>query len=158
YALLLKPFNERIENVTPEQIDKAAWSLVPESVNGVFWSFHIMVACGFFFIALFITAFVLSVKDKLQKKWFLRWAFYSLPLPWIAAEVGWFVAEHGRQPWIIEGVLPTSLGTSSLSSGSLWMSLSGFVLFYSLLAVVELYLMIKYIRLGPDGMNFSKGH
>ncbi|MGE3920861.1 MAG: cytochrome ubiquinol oxidase subunit I, partial [Gammaproteobacteria bacterium] len=76
YALLLKPFNERIENVTPEQIDKAAWSLVPESVNGLFWSFHIMVACGFFFIALFITAFVLSVKDKLQKKWFLRWAFY----------------------------------------------------------------------------------
>jgi cytochrome d ubiquinol oxidase subunit I len=65
--------------------------------------------------------------------------------------MGWFVAEHGRQPWAIDGILPTFLGTSSLATSDLYISLSGFVIFYTLLAIVEVYLMVKYIKLGPDG-------
>jgi len=60
------------------------------------------------------------------------------------------VAENGRQPWTIDGVLPTFLSASSVSAENVLYSLSGFILFYSLLAVVEFYLMIKYIRLGPE--------
>jgi cytochrome d ubiquinol oxidase subunit I len=153
YALLLKRFNPTVINATPDQINKAAWSLVPEDVATLFWSFRIMVGCGMFFIALFLVAFILSAREKFQYRWFLRIALFSLPLPWLASEVGWYVAEHGRQPWVIEGVLPTSLGTSSLSMGDLWLSLTGFIIFYTLLAVVEVYLMVKYIRLGPDGMQ-----
>jgi len=77
-------------------------------------------------------------------------AVASLPLPWLAAELGWVVAEYGRQPWVIEGVLPTSLGVSSTSADNVLFSLLGFVLFYSGLAVADLYLMVKYVRLGPD--------
>ena len=74
-------------------------------------------------------------------------------MPWIGAECGWFVAESGRQPWVISGVLPTNLGVSSLAPHDLWISLIGFIFFYTVLAIVEFYLMIKYIRLGPDGIS-----
>lgn len=70
----------------------------------------------------------------------------------MAAEVGWVVAEYGRQPWVVDGYLPTFMGVSSLPSSSVWMSLVGFVFFYTVLAVVEMYLMIKYIRLGPENL------
>jgi len=152
YGLLLKRFTDNPATATPQQIDKAAWSLVP-NVPVLFWAFRIMVACGFFFILLFAVGFYLSTKRLFDKKWFLTIALLSLPLPWIAAELGWFVAENGRQPWVVEGVLPTFLGTSSLGLHNIIVSLSGFVLFYSLLAIVEVYLMIKYIRMGPDGIT-----
>ncbi len=73
---------------------------------------------GFWFIALFARAFWLSARRRLDRyRWFLWAAFFSLPLPWIAAELGWIVAEYGRQPWVIEGVLPTALGVSSTDAG-----------------------------------------
>ena len=117
-----------------------------------------MVACAFFFVFLFGTAFYLSCKRRLETKWFLVLALCSLPFPWLASEMGWFVAENGRQPWAIDGILPTCLGTSSLATHDLWISLIGFIVFYSALAVVELYLMVKYIRLGPDVLSEGKAH
>lgn len=152
YALLLKRYTDNPATATQAQIDKAAWDTVPQSVSSLFWSFRVMVALGFFFIFLFGAGFLLSTRRRLVTPWYLKTALYSLPLPWLASEVGWYVAEHGRQPWVIEGVLPTFLGTSSLSTGDLWISLTGFIVFYSALAIVEAYLMIKYIRIGPDGM------
>jgi len=80
----------------------------------------------------------------------LRVCLWSLPLPWVAAELGWVVAEVGRQPWTIDGVLPTFLSVSSVPVSNVWISLACFVLFYSVLAVVEVYLMIRTIRHGPD--------
>jgi cytochrome bd ubiquinol oxidase subunit I len=74
---------------------------------------------------------------------------WSLPLPWIAAELGWIVAEYGRQPWSIDGVLPTFLGVSSLTVAQILFSLTGFILFYSALLVIDLILMRKYILMGP---------
>ena len=94
----------------------------------------------------------------MQKRWFLRTLFYSLPLPWVAIELGWFVAEHGRQPWVIDGVLPTYLGTSSLTASDLWISLGGFILLYTGLAIVEVFLMVKYIKLGPEGTVLTTDH
>lgn len=149
YGLLLKRYINNVSKATPAQVHAAAWDTVP-NVAALFWSFRIMVACGLFFIFLFFTAFYFCIKQKWNIKWFLWSAFLSLPLPWIAAEVGWFVAEHGRQPWIIEGILPTFLGASSLSMASVLSSVIGFAIFYSLLTIVEFYLMIKYIRLGPE--------
>lgn len=156
YALLLKKQRDDIEVATPEQVQQAAWETVPP-ITPIFWSFRLMVACGFWFIALFIVAFTLSIRQKLNTRWFLWAAFLSLPLPWVAAELGWVVAEVGRQPWVIQGILPTFLGTSSLTTTSLFTSVVGFVTLYSLLACVEVYLMIKYIRLGPEYMlNHNK--
>jgi cytochrome d ubiquinol oxidase subunit I len=82
-------------------------------------------------------------------------AFYSLPLPWIAVEVGWIVAEYGRQPWVADGVLPTFLGVSRMPLGNVWLSLAGFVVFYSALAAVDAFLLVRTIRRGPDGMGYS---
>jgi len=149
YALLLKRYTDNVNGASPEQIDKAAWDTVP-AVATLFWSFRVMVACGLFFILLFAIAFFLSYRQQLERRWFLWMAFLSLPLPWLAAELGWIVAEMGRQPWVIEGMLPTFLGNSSHDAHSLYISIAGFVLLYTLLAVVEVYLMVKYIRLGPD--------
>jgi cytochrome d ubiquinol oxidase subunit I len=150
YGLLLKRYTDRVTDATPAQIEKAAWDTVP-NVLPLFWSFRFMVGIGFFFIAFFAGAFWLSAKRQLDRyRWFLGLAVLSLPLPWISSELGWFVAENGRQPWTIDGVLPTFLSASSITAGNVWLSLGGFVLFYSALAVIELFLMVKYIRLGPE--------
>jgi cytochrome d ubiquinol oxidase subunit I len=149
YALLLKKIRPDIAKATADEITQAAWSTVP-AVSPLFWSFRIMVGLGFYFIALFTVAFVLASRRELERyRSFLVVALLSLPLPWIAAELGWVVAEVGRQPWVIEGVLPTFLAVSSLSAANVWITLAGFVAFYSTLAVVDIYLMVKTIKAGP---------
>jgi cytochrome bd ubiquinol oxidase subunit I len=154
YGLLLLKYVKNPVEATPEQIDRAAWSTVP-NVPLLFWSFRLMVALGLFFILLFITAFYLSSRHRLQQhRWFLKVAFFSLPLPWIAAELGWIVAECGRQPWAVDGLLPTFLGASAIPLRNVVLSLSGFVLFYSTLAVVDAYLMSRMIRRGPAELGY----
>jgi cytochrome bd ubiquinol oxidase subunit I len=162
YALLLRRFVDDPQKATPEHIRAAAWSLVPD-VATLFWSFRLMVGIGFYQIALFALAFWFASTRLLdQRPWFLRLALYSLPLPWIAAELGWIVAEYGRQPWIIEGVLPTFLGASTVPAASVWTSIAAFVLFYTGLAVVDLFLMVRYVRIGPQEYwrvpDFGAGH
>ncbi|KTD24607.1 MULTISPECIES: cytochrome ubiquinol oxidase subunit I [Legionella] len=153
YGLLLKKYTEAVVDASEEQINQAANDLKPR-VTPLFFSFRIMVACGFFFIFLFATGFYLSVKRKLHStRWYLFISLLALPLPWIAAELGWVVAEYGRQPWVVQGVLPTAIATSSVSSTQLITSLFFFIAFYSTLAIIEVYLMVKYIRLGPEGAN-----
>jgi cytochrome d ubiquinol oxidase subunit I len=156
YALLLKRYTENVADATDEQITAAAWDTVP-SVGPLFWSFRVMAGIGFYFILLFAVAFYLTSTRRFQVRWFHKVCLLSLPLPWVAAELGWIVAEHGRQPWTIEGVLPTFLSASSVSSAQVWLSLAGFVLFYSVLAVADVYLMVKYVRIGPEGRFPGKG-
>jgi cytochrome d ubiquinol oxidase subunit I len=149
YALLLKRYAPNVTDATEQQIATAAWDTVP-NVAVLFWSFRVMVGLGFFFIALFGAMFYLSCRRQLDRyRWLLRICCLSLPLPWIAIELGWYVAEGGRQPWTIDGVLPTFLSASSISASNVWLSLGGFVLLYTALAVVELYLMVRTIRQGP---------
>jgi cytochrome bd ubiquinol oxidase subunit I len=155
YALLLLRFTEDPRTATPEQIDAAAWSTVP-NVPVLFWSFRVMVGLGLFFIAMFATAFYLATRHRFERHpWFLKLAFYSLPLPWIAIELGWIVAEYGRQPWAVDGVLPTFLGVSRTAAGNVWFSLLGFAIFYSALAAVDAFLIVRTIRRGPEGLGYS---
>ena len=149
YGLLLKKYVDNPADATEAHIAKAAADTVP-NVPVLFWSFRVMVGLGFYFIALFGAAFYLCATRNFRQRWFQRLCLYSLPLPWVAAELGWVVAEYGRQPWAIEGVLPTALGVSSLSASMVLTSLAGFVILYSSLAVVDLWLMVKYARLGPE--------
>ncbi len=154
YGLLLLRQVRNPAEASAEQIEIAALSTVPD-VPVLFWSFRIMVGLGFFFIALFAFSFYLSAKLQLDRhRWYLKLALYSLPLPWIAAELGWIVAEYGRQPWAIEGVLPTFLGVSATSAGNVLASLAGFAVFYTVLLVVDVFLMQRMIRRGPDGLGY----
>jgi cytochrome d ubiquinol oxidase subunit I len=159
YALLLLRFVDDPSKATPDQIEAAAWSTVP-NVPVLFWCFRFMVGIGLFLILLFATAFYLCSRHQLQRhRWFLRVALYSLPLPWIAAELGWIVAEYGRQPWAIDGVLPTFLGVSATSEANVLFSLCGFAIFYSALAAVDVYLLVRMIRRGPEGLGYwPPGH
>ncbi|WP_127091574.1 cytochrome ubiquinol oxidase subunit I [Aquabacter cavernae] len=150
YALLLKPYLDDPRQATPDQIAKAAWDTVPE-VAPLFWTFRIMVACGFYFIAFFLTFFVLSARRQLTRfPLLLRVAVLSIPLPWLAAECGWFVAEFGRQPWIIEGILPTASGVSSLGAWTVLMTICGFAAIYTILFIIEMTLMVRAIKKGPE--------
>jgi cytochrome d ubiquinol oxidase subunit I len=148
YALLLKRYVSDPRKADDAQIAKAAADTVP-GVVPLFWTFRIMVALGFYFIALFAATFYYTSKLDFSRAWLLRLLLWSLPLPWLAAELGWFVAEYGRQPWAIDGVLPTFLASSSVSLAQILFTLCGFVLFYSSLAVVDFILMRKYVRMGP---------
>ena len=155
YALLLLRFTDNPAAATPQQIDAAAWSTVP-NVPVLFWSFRFMVGLGLFFIALFASAFYLATRHRFDRHpWFLKLAFFSLPLPWIAVELGWIVAEYGRQPWAVDGVLPTFLGVSRTSVGNVWFSLVGFAVFYSALAAVDAFLLVRTVRRGPEGLGYS---
>lgn len=149
YAFLLKRYVDDPRQATAEHIQRAAWDLVPP-VSWLFWMFRVMVGLGFYFILLFAVFFWLSTKHRLERhRWLLWGAVWSIPLPWIAAEAGWFVAEVGRQPWIIEGVLPTAVAVSTLGIWEVALTLAGFVLFYTALAVIEVGLMVRAIRKGP---------
>ena len=77
----------------------------------------------------------------------------AFPLPWLAAELGWFVAEFGRQPWIIDGVLPTFLATSELGVADLVLTIIGFTAVYGVLAVIECRLMLQAISKGPEAVS-----
>jgi cytochrome d ubiquinol oxidase subunit I len=127
------------------------------AVAPMFFGFRIMVGCAMLMLALVVCAFWHSARNQIEAKpWLLKWALWSLPLPWIACEMGWFVAEYGRQPWTVHGLLPTHLSTSALEASSVMASLVGFVLFYTVLLVVELYLMFKYARLGPSSLGTGR--
>ena len=149
HTLLLKAYVDDPRQATEEQIAAAAWDTVPQ-VAPLFWAFRVMVGLGFYFILLMGVFFWLSARHKLDAyPWLLKLAVWSIPLPWIAAECGWFVAEFGRQPWAIEGVLPVAVAVSNLSAGTVLGTLLGFVALYSVLLVVEMKLMLKAIRKGP---------
>jgi cytochrome d ubiquinol oxidase subunit I len=159
YALLLKRHAPNVIDASEAQIREAALATVP-NVPVLFWVFRLMVACGFWMLLVFGLAFVFTnMRRGLdQRRWLLKMALFSLPVPWIAAESGWIVAEYGRQPWSIGEILPTYLSTSTVSAGDLYFSLGGFILFYTLLFVVEMFLMLKYSRLGPSSLHTGRYH
>ncbi len=156
YGLLLKKYTPNVVDADAAMIEKAANDTIPR-VAPLFWTFRVMVASGFTMLFIFAMAFYYcATRVADQKRWLMRMAVWGIPLPWIAAETGWFVAEVGRQPWTISGILPTHLSVSSVSSEQLWISIGGFALFYTVLLIIEMYLMLKYVRLGPSSLHTGR--
>ena len=156
FGLLLKKYVADVRQATPEMMDKAAADTIPR-IAPMFWSFRLMVALGMGFLLLFTWAFWASARNRVENNQrLLKTALWFLPAPWIACELGWIVAEYGRQPWTIYGVLPTHLSVSTLSVESLYGSLAGFVIFYTVLLIVEMYLMVKFARQGPGSLGTGR--
>jgi cytochrome bd ubiquinol oxidase subunit I len=156
YGLLLKRYTSKVVDATPEQIHRAALDTIP-NVGVMFWSFRIMVGLGFYMLALIAVSFYFCAKRVFdRKRWLLKLIVFSLPAPWIAAELGWIVAEYGRQPWSIGEVLPTLLASSTLSVGDLIGSIAALVLLYTAFMIAAAYLMVKYVRLGPSSLNTGR--
>lgn len=158
YGLLLKKYTANVTDASEAQIKQAANDTIPK-VAPLFWSFRIMVGLGFFFLFVFAAAFwFLSTKNLAPQRWLLWLCVFSIPLPWVAAEMGWFVAEYGRQPWTISGILPTHLSVSQLDKSQLYFSMIGLLAIYSFLFIIEMYLMLKYIKLGPASLQTGRYH
>jgi cytochrome d ubiquinol oxidase subunit I len=123
----------------------------PGQVNAVFQFYHIMISIGMFLIALTLYASYLWWKGKLfDKKWLLKIFAFSVLLPQIANQVGWFAAEMGRQPWIVYGHLRTDEGFSQeVSSNQILFSLILFLVVYTILFLLFLYTINKKIKHGP---------
>ena len=156
FGLLLKKYVADVRQATPDVIERAVNDTVPR-VAPMFWSFRLMVGLGMLMLALFALSFWTTLRGACaHKPWLLKWALWMLPTPWIACELGWVVAEYGRQPWTIYGVLPTHLSVSTLSAESLYGSLAGFVGFYTVLLIVEVYLMVKFARQGPGSLGTGR--
>jgi cytochrome d ubiquinol oxidase subunit I len=156
YGLLLKRYTPNVTDATPEQIRRAALDTIP-NVGVMFWSFRIMVGLGFYMLALIAVSFYYCARRVFdQKRWLLKLIVLSMPAPWIAAELGWIVAEYGRQPWSIGEVLPTLLATSTLSTWDLIGSIAGLIALYTVFIIAAGYLMVKFVRLGPSSLHTGR--
>jgi len=158
YGLLLKRYTDEVVDATEEQIQAAADDSIP-TVWPLFWSFRLMVGCGFVMLFVFGAAFVQTCRQKIeQKPWVLKAALWSIPLPWIAIEAGWFVAEYGRQPWAVGEILPVNVAASALTLSELWISLGVIIALYTVFLIAEVYLMVKFARKGPSSLKTGRYH
>ncbi|CRL59708.1 MULTISPECIES: cytochrome ubiquinol oxidase subunit I [Proteus] len=158
YGLLLKRYTDKVVDATEEQIKSAAKDTIP-NVAPLFWSFRIMVASGFLMLLVVAISFWTVLSNRIGNyKWLLRAALFSIPLPWIAVEAGWFVAEYGRQPWAIGEILPTAVATSSLTQADILVSMGLICGLYTLFLIAEMFLMFKFGRLGPSSLKTGRYH
>jgi len=139
-----------LSRVTDADITRAARDTIPE-VWIVFWSFRVMVGLGLLMLAYLVLATLMTLANQVQeRRWFLWGAVLMVPAPFLACEFGWLVAEVGRQPWTVNEMLPTWLSVSTHSVPYMVFSLGGFILLYTVFAIVEIFLMLYFIRKGPD--------
>ncbi len=130
---------------TPEEI-------VPP-VASTYYSFHVMVYLGTFFLLLALLYLYSSYKDTLEdKKWLLMLGFCSFFLALIASELGWVVAEVGRQPWAIQNLLPVKMATTNIGAGHVQASFAIFFILFAVLLIAEIKIMLKQIKIGPEGV------
>lgn len=127
----------------------------PTKVNFVFQTYHAMVAIGMMLIGLTIIALFLLWRNKLfQQKWLMLVFSFSVLLPQVANQLGWYSAEVGRQPWVVYGLLRTSEALSkAVTAEQVWFSLILFFFIYSLLFALFIYLMNKKIQHGPEEIS-----
>ncbi len=122
--------------------------LVPH-VPLVFYAFHIMVVFGSALLGLFLLAWWLNHREKMAKaKWFLYASMCCIPVAYIVSQAGWVTAEVGRQPWVIEGIMPTMAAISDVSAASVKLTFTLFCVLFSTLLIAEIGIMLKQIKKG----------
>jgi len=156
YGALLNKYTENHILVTSEQIQRAANDSVPQ-MSIVFWAFRVMLYSWGICSVILIMGLYLNRRKRYNRSegcggrhhhhipsWYLRFAFYTIPVPYIAAEAGWVLAEAGRQPWLVYGIVPTFSAASTLPALSIGLSLIGFSIFFLLVLFIYFYFMFTY--------------
>jgi len=116
----------------------------------VFWSFRLMIGLGMLMALMLLLALIFAWKDKLEnKKWFFIAALVCIPLVYICGQCGWIVAEVGRQPWTIQGLLPVNVAISGLGAGAVKTTFFLFLAVFALFLVIEIRIMLGAIGKGP---------
>jgi cytochrome d ubiquinol oxidase subunit I len=124
-------------------------SLVP-SVAISFYSFHIMVVLGMYFIFFFLMALYYTLKGKIHKhRFFLRSAIWTIPLAYLASQCGWVLAEVGRQPWVIQDLMPTMAAVTKISTSAVQVTFWLFAIIFTTLLIAEIKIMMRQIKIGP---------
>jgi len=148
----LKTLNENYQHF--------GYGYLPDKMSAIpnvpitFYSFHIMVGLGCFFIVLFSVFLFFSIKQNTEsKRGWLKLAVWSIPLGLLASELGWVVAEVGRQPWTIQDILPTMASTSHLSTSSVQVTFWAFAALFTILLIAEIKIMLHQIKSGPKNMG-----
>jgi cytochrome d ubiquinol oxidase subunit I len=119
-------------------------------------AFRVMVGLGLYFMAATLAGWWL--RKRLEGAvWYLKAMLYSIPLPYLAIALGWTVAEVGRQPWIVYGLMRTSDAASPIASGQVLATLIGFIVVYGVLGLLAFGMIIRTARLGPDAVP-AHGH
>lgn len=127
-------------------------------VAPVFWGFRIMVLLGIYFLVMTVFGWYLQAKNKLlDSTRFLRLLLYSIPLPYIAINLGWMVTEMGRQPWTVYNLMTTAKSVSPVPASNVLLSLAAMVVLYSLLVVLDFYLIAKNAKKGPESLSEAEG-
>ena len=141
-------FRQNYKDMGYGYLDKPE-SIIP-NVPLVFYSFRVMVVLGFYFILLFILILFYAFRNTIDKKrMLLKIALFTIPLGYIASELGWIVAEVGRQPWAIQDILPVSKATSHLNTSSVQITFILFAVLFTILLIAELRILLKQIKIGP---------
>jgi cytochrome d ubiquinol oxidase subunit I len=123
---------------------------VVPNVPLTFYSFHLMVGLGFYFLLFFVLAFILVYRNTVEKrKWFQRLALITIPLAYLATMLGWTVAEVGRQPWVIQDLMPTFSAVSRLDSATVQVTFFLFLIIFTALLIAEVKIMTKQVKIGP---------
>ena len=124
-------------------------SLIPD-VPLTFYSFHVMVLLGFYFVLFFVLALIFLYRDTIdRRRWFLKLALVTLPLPYLASQAGWIVAEVGRQPWVIQDLMPTMAAVSHIDTSAVMVTFWLFAAVFTALAIAEVRIMTRQIKNGP---------
>ncbi|WP_457745761.1 cytochrome ubiquinol oxidase subunit I [Sulfurimonas sp.] len=122
------------------------------NVSLSFYSFHTMVGLGSWFLVLFLMTLYYSMTNEMHnKKWLLYLSLLSIPLGYVAQEAGWIVAEVGRQPWAIQDLLPVGMAASNVASTSVMITFWLFAVLFTGLLIAEVKIMLKQIKIGPEG-------
>ena len=120
-------------------------------VGIVFWAFRGMVGIGMLLALVLLLALVFAWRDRLERNKCLLWtALFCIPLVYLCGQCGWIVAEVGRQPWTIQGLLPVNVAISALSAGAVKTTFFLFLAIFALFLVIEIRIMLGAIKKGPQ--------
>jgi len=148
-AEALRILNENVQYMGYGHLEKPEDVVPPVGV--VFWSFRLMIGLGMLIALVLLLSLIAVWKDKLGTwKWLLVAAIVCIPLAYVTEQVGWIVAEVGRQPWTIQGLLPVNVAISSLSAGAVKTTFFLFLAIFTLFLAIEIRIMVGAIKKGPE--------
>ncbi len=144
-----------IKNLQAEAVAQYGQGDYVPAVTPIFWSFRVMVLSGSIMLLVALIGLWKVRKGTIANgRGFLKLMLWMLPLPYLANSTGWFVAEAGRQPWLVYGLQSTADGVSkAVAPGEIWTTIIGFTIIYIIAAIAALYLAVQHIKKGPEGLH-----
>jgi len=148
-AAALELFNQNKEDLGYGYLSSPEQAAPPVALT--FYAFHIMIALGTLFPIIFLVVLYFAFRGTLESQRWLSWVcFACLFLGYLASQAGWVVAEVGRQPWAIQGLLPVGVASTNIAAGSVQLTFFIFLALFTALLIAEIGIMVKQVKIGPE--------